>query len=98
MRQSPITSVLSHLRAMSATAALKDLPDALLLERFLAQRDEIAFTVLVRRHARLVWTVCRNVLHHEQDVEDALQASFLVLATKAGSIKKRQSLASWLHG
>jgi len=78
--------------------ATKKLTDAQLLLRFLAEGDETAFTVIVQRHARLVWTVCRHVLQHDQDAEDAMQTSFLVLATKGGSIRKTASLASWLHG
>jgi RNA polymerase sigma factor (sigma-70 family) len=72
--------------------------DPLLLERFLQRRDEVAFGMLVARHGPMVLGVCRSLLRHEQDAEDAFQATFLVLARKAGSIRSQESLGSWLHG
>ena len=98
MSQAKFGTVLRHLRAMVVPKAMKQLSDGQLLQCYLAGKDEGAFTTIVQRHARLVWAVCRNVLGHDEDAEDALQASFLVLATKGASIKKAQSLASWLHG
>src|SRR5262245_42027903 len=72
--------------------------DGRLLERFIAARDAEAFRALIHHHGPMVLGVCRRVLHHEQDAEDAFQATFLVLVRKAASIAKRQSLGSWLYG
>ena len=71
--------------------------DSQLLERFLQQRDEAAFELLMRRHGPLVFGVCRRVLHHTEDAEDALQATFLMLARKAGVIGRRESVSGWLY-
>jgi RNA polymerase sigma factor (sigma-70 family) len=72
--------------------------DQQLLQRFLAMREEAAFATLVERHGPMVLGVCRSVLRHAHDAEDACQATFLVLARKACSIRKPTSLAHWLHG
>jgi len=75
--------------------------DGLLLDRFLARRDEGAETALeepMTQHGPLVLRVCRGVLRDPHDAEDAFQAAFLVLAHQTRSIRRRNSLASWLYG
>jgi RNA polymerase sigma factor (sigma-70 family) len=89
--------ILQHIRRLAGTSRVAQPPDAQLLERFTSQRDEAAFAVLVRRHGPMVLNVCRSVLHHEQDAEDAFQATFLVLVRKADSIRQPEAVASWLY-
>jgi RNA polymerase sigma factor (sigma-70 family) len=74
-----------------------ELTDEVLLERYTSRREEAAFAALVRRYSPLVLGVCRRVLHHEQDAEDAFQAVFCVLARKAGTIRQRAAVGAWLH-
>jgi len=75
-----------------------DASDGELLQRFLHNREETAFEALVRRHGPMVLGVCRRALHDQQLAEDAFQATFLILVRKAGSIRKREAIASWLYG
>jgi RNA polymerase sigma factor (sigma-70 family) len=71
--------------------------DEQLLEAFVNRGDESALAALVRRHGGLVLHVCRRILGNAQDAEDAFQATFLLLARRAASIHKRQSVSSWLY-
>jgi DNA-directed RNA polymerase specialized sigma24 family protein len=66
--------------------------DAELLDRFRRNRDERAFEELVRRHGPLVWAVCRQLLPHHADAEDAFQAVFLALVRSAATIRAAQAL------
>jgi RNA polymerase sigma factor (sigma-70 family) len=93
---SRLVGLIRHLRSGLASKAGKS--DRESLRAFLAQKDEAAFETLVQRHGPMVYRVCQRVLNNAQDAEDAFQATFLVLARKANSIRKTDSLASWLHG
>jgi RNA polymerase sigma factor (sigma-70 family) len=94
----PVGAALRRLSRLAGAAAADAIADPLLLERYARAGDTVAFTTLVKRHGPMVLGVCRRVLHHEHDAEDAFQATFLILARKASSIRNRDSLSCWLHG
>src|SRR5262245_28611714 len=97
MHTNRLALVLRYLLRRAVPAAPGEVSDAELLARFARQRDEAAFELLVWRHGPMVLSLCQRLLRHEQDAEDAFQATFLVLVRKAGSISKREALASWLY-
>ncbi|MEJ7638588.1 MAG: sigma-70 family RNA polymerase sigma factor [Singulisphaera sp.] len=88
-------------RVLVEAGSVAGLADGMLLERFLAGRDdvaEVAFAALVARHGPMVRRVCRRLLVDPNDAEDAFQATFLVLARRAGAIRSPERLSSWLYG
>jgi len=93
--------VLNQLGTILRFGVVGDLSDSQLLETFLTGRDgaeQAAFSALVERHGPMVFSVCRQVLGNPHDAQDAFQATFLVMARKAGSVHNAECLASWLHG
>ncbi|HEV3256397.1 MAG TPA: sigma-70 family RNA polymerase sigma factor [Gemmataceae bacterium] len=90
--------LLGHIRRLVTRPVADPVADAVLLGRFVAQRDEAAFAALVARHGRMVFGVCRRVLRDTHAADDAAQATFMVLARKAAAIQRRDGLAGWLHG
>src|ERR1051325_3940214 len=93
-----LRAVLGHLqRAVPPAHTGGGLSDGQLLSRFVAARDEEAFAALLRRHGGMVLGVARRVLRHAEDAEDVFQATFLVLARKAGSVARQQSVGTWLY-
>jgi RNA polymerase sigma factor (sigma-70 family) len=93
-----VAGVVQFLREQVVRAELETVTDAQLLQRYIAERDEDAFAALVRRHAAMVWGVCKRVLGHDQDAEDAFQATFMVLVRKAASVRPQSLLGHWLYG
>jgi RNA polymerase sigma factor (sigma-70 family) len=98
MAEERLNGVLHEIRKLVGGERAGALSDRDLLDCFVGQHDEAAFAALVRRHGPMVFAVCRRVLRHAQDAEDACQAAFLVLARKAGSVRNRDSVGSFLHG
>jgi RNA polymerase sigma factor (sigma-70 family) len=98
MPQSQPSVILDFLRSQRADVDAARLPDRELLDRFARRRDESAFKVLLGRHGPLVWRACQRVLRQTADAEDVFQATFLVLARRAGVLKSPQAVGPWLYG
>jgi RNA polymerase sigma factor (sigma-70 family) len=96
MANTALGSLLHYLRRLHDRAAA-EATDGELLRRHVAG-DKAAFAALLRRHAPMVWSVCRRLLDNEQDAEDTFQAAFLVLLRKAESLRIPHSVAAFLHG
>lgn len=91
----------SPLDALLNSGALGNLTDGELLDRFRAEGDssgQEAFRILVERHGAMVLGLCRSLVSDPHEAEDAFQATFLVLVRRAGSIRRRETIAPWLYG
>ena len=97
MVRSRFGGALRQINQLYSGASVVGLSDASLLGRFVADHDEDAFAALVARHGPLVWAVCRDVLRDSVDVEDAFQATFLILVRRARSLRVEESLGGWLY-
>ncbi|HEY7427080.1 MAG TPA: sigma-70 family RNA polymerase sigma factor [Gemmataceae bacterium] len=98
MSSSTLAAGIRHFRSKLALQCRHEESDEQLLHAFTSRHDGSAFAVLVRRHGPMVLHVCRRVLGHHQDAEDAFQATFLVLARNAATLRNKMTLASFLHG
>jgi RNA polymerase sigma factor (sigma-70 family) len=87
-----------QLERLFAQGTASGLTEGELLERFVSQRDEAAFEALVARHGPMVLGVCRHLLRDSNDVDDAFQATFLVLVKKASTVRRCELLGNWLYG
>ncbi len=90
--------LLREVRRFTEAARPEAASDRALLGRFADVRDDRAFAELVARHGPMVLGVCRRVLRHATDAEDAFQATFLVLVRKAGAVRDPERLGPWLYG
>ena len=91
-------AVLGQLDRLFGRGTVAGLSEGTLLERFVAAHDEAAMAALVARHGPMVLGVCRRLLRDEHDVEDAFQATFLVLVRRAAAIRDGERVGAWLHG
>jgi RNA polymerase sigma factor (sigma-70 family) len=92
------SSLLGSVQRLFEDGTVVGVGEGQLLQRFVVHRDEAAFEAIVRSHGPMVLGVCRRVLRDPHDADDAFQATFLILARKAGTIRDRQVLGSWLYG
>ncbi len=104
MDSGPSNAATRHLATLFQAGTAAGLSDRVLLERFAERQGaddpaaEAAFAALVERHGPMVLRVCRAVLGDRHEAEDAFQAAFLVLAGRARSIRRGDSVGAWLHG
>jgi RNA polymerase sigma factor (sigma-70 family) len=101
MSRAPLGRARHDIQTLFTYGAATGLTDHQLLERFAAGRDqagELAFAALVARHGPMVLNVCRRMLGNTPDVDDAFQATFLVLVRRASSLSFERSLGPWLYG
>lgn len=98
MASAQLSQVVRQLHGVISGQDTANLTETDLWERYVQERDETAFEILVRRHGPMVLSVCRRVLRNQQDAEDAFQATFLVLVRRAASLQSPGSIANWLHG
>jgi RNA polymerase sigma factor (sigma-70 family) len=98
MADSGINRVVRHIIQAARGRGGGELSDGQLLEWFLTARAEDAFAALVHRHGPMVLGVCRRVLGHVHDAEDAFQATFLILLRKGAGVWPRAKVGNWLYG
>jgi RNA polymerase sigma factor (sigma-70 family) len=91
-------AVLGQIQRLFVLGTVTGLSERQLVARFVEERDESAFEAIVGRYGPMVLGICRRLLDHPQDVEDAFQATFLVLVKKAESLRERDLLGNWLYG
>jgi RNA polymerase sigma factor (sigma-70 family) len=89
--------LMRYVRRLAATRTDSAPSDSVLLERVLRQNDSLALDVVMRRHGPMILGVCRRILGDRHLVEDAFQATFLVLLRRGSTIRARESLAGWLY-
>ena len=92
------SGVVHQVERLFGQGTVTGLSEEQLLDRFATDRDESAFEALVERHGPMVLGVCRQFLRDPNDVDDAFQATFLVLVRKAGSLRQKELLGNWLYG
>ena len=98
MPRKRLSDLLEQVRRTMLAQGGSGFSDRTLLESFVQQHDQAAFSAIVRRHGPLVWSVCQRILGNHHDSEDAFQATFLVLRARPAPSRTRELLANWLFG
>ena len=98
MASNQLNKVIHHLRRAIGAPEGAEMTDGQLLQRFVAQQDDAAFTLILERYGPMVLGVCRRAVGNTHDAEDAFQATFLVLVRKAASLHEAERVGNWLYG
>jgi RNA polymerase sigma factor (sigma-70 family) len=98
MAHAPPGDILGQIQSLFHDGTSGGLTDGELLDRFTSRRDESAFSILIARHGAMVLRICRIILADEHDVQDAFQATFLVLVRRSHTIDRSGSVGPWLFG
>ncbi len=92
------TSAIRTIGRLYREGTLAGLSEGELLDRFASDGDEFAFEALVQRLGPMVLGLCRRILGDLDAADDAFQATFLVLAQRARSIRDGGRLIPWTYG
>jgi RNA polymerase sigma factor (sigma-70 family) len=98
MKRASAAAVARGLERLVDPGTVAGLTERQVLARFVEQGDPVAFEATVVRHGPMVLSVCRQLLRDANDVDDAFQATFVILIEKAGSLKQPDRLGPWLYG
>jgi RNA polymerase sigma factor (sigma-70 family) len=98
MNREKLEAALRDLRNLVKMPGEERIADEELVRRYADEREEAAFAALVRRYGPMVLRVCYRVLHCSHDAEDAFQATFLILAREAASLRRFGAVGAWIHG
>src|SRR5262249_26286401 len=93
-----LVKVVERLRNVATQQDVSGMADGHLMQRYVRQRADAAVEAVVRRHGPMVMGVCCRVLHDAHDAEDAFQATFLLLARKAATLRSPGTVGNWLYG
>jgi RNA polymerase sigma factor (sigma-70 family) len=98
MSRMPRGMLMEQIQRLFQIGTASGLSEWQLLRRYLVSKDEAAFEALVARHGTAVLGVCRRILRDPHEIEDAFQATFLVLVRRAGALRERDAIGPWLYG
>jgi RNA polymerase sigma factor (sigma-70 family) len=96
-REAGATVVLDYER-LREPGTVAGLTEREIIARFVESGDPVAFEAIIRRHGPMVSSLCRQLLRDNNDVDDAFQATFLILVKKARTLRQPERLGPWLYG
>ena len=98
MKRAVSAAVVRNLQQLVDPGTIAGLTERQVLARFVERRDSVSFEAMVAQHGPMVLAVCRQLLRDANDVDDAFQATFVILIKKASSLRQPDRLGPWLYG